>query len=176
VKDYYLSKINKEITDSPLGLVELFVEDNLKLHIQFSSESYGVSPIRINNVFEADHESLRAPKHKVRQSPLLFKDEKLSVPVLELLNRQESNDVKLIQAESAFNCQNFSLAYEIIKKISDEDPYFVEIVPLHCSVLIELEKQGELYFLAHKLVNANPDSAISWYAVGSYYYLIKKYP
>jgi anaphase-promoting complex subunit 6 len=96
--------------------------------------------------------------------------------VLELLNRQESNDVKLIQAESAFNCQNFSLAYEIIKKISDEDPYFVEIVPLHCSVLIELEKQGELYFLAHKLVNANPDSAISWYAVGSYYYLIKKYP
>lgn len=135
-----------------------------------------MSPIRINNVFDADQESLRAPKHKLRSSPLLAKDEKLSVPVLELLNRQESNDVKLILAESAFNSQNFSLAYEIIRKLSDEDPFFVEIVPLHCSVLIELEKQGELYYLAHKLVNANPDSAISWYAVGSYYYLIRKFP
>lgn len=63
-----------------------------------------------------------------------------------------------------------------MKKITEEDPYFVEVVPLFCSVLIELEKQGELYFLAHKLVSANPDSAISWFAVGSYYFLIKKYP
>jgi anaphase-promoting complex subunit 6 len=39
-----------------------------------------------------------------------------------------------------------------------------------------LDKQGELYYIAHKLVSANPDSAISWYAVGSYYFLIKKYP
>ena len=47
---------------------------------------------------------------------------------------------------------------------------------MYCSVLIELDKQGELYYIAHKLVSANPDSAISWYAVGSYYFLIKKYP
>ena len=72
--------------------------------------------------------------------------------------------------------QNFSKGYETLKKILDDDPYFVEAVPLFCSVLIQLDKQGELYYLAHKLVNANPDSAISWYAVGSYYYLIKMYP
>lgn len=30
--------------------------------------------------------------------------------------------------------------------------------------------------MAHKLTEANPDSAIAWYAVGSYYFLIKKYP
>ena len=39
-----------------------------------------------------------------------------------------------------------------------------------------MSKQGELYYIAHKLVSADPDSAISWYAVGSYYFLIKKYP
>ena len=46
---------------------------------------------------------------------------------------------------------------------------------MYCSVLIELNKVGELYYLAHKLVSANPDLAVSWFAVGSYYYLIKKY-
>jgi len=40
----------------------------------------------------------------------------------------------------------------------------LDSIPLLCSVLIELGKQGELYYVAHKLVEANPDSAISWYA------------
>ena len=30
--------------------------------------------------------------------------------------------------------------------------------------------------MAHKLVESNPDSAVSWYAVGSYYFMIRKYP
>jgi len=58
----------------------------------------------------------------------------------------------------------------------DEDPYHLDIIPLYCSVLLELGIQGELYSIAHKLVSANPDSAISWYAVGTYYFMIKKYP
>ena len=48
------------------GIVSLEVtdEDNCKIQIQFNNENYGVSPIRINNVFDTDHqiESLRAPK------------------------------------------------------------------------------------------------------------------
>lgn len=47
----------------------------------------------------------------------------------------------------------------------DQDFYYVQIVPLFCSVLIELNKVGELYYLAHKLVSANPDLAVSWFAV-----------
>jgi anaphase-promoting complex subunit 6 len=38
-----------------------------------------------------------------------------------------------------------------------------------------MNKVGELYYLAHKLVSANPDVAVAWFAVGSYYFLIKKY-
>ena len=74
-----------------------------------------------------------------------------------------------------FNAQNFTKAYEIIKNVVDQDFYYVSIVPLYCSVLIELNKVGELYYLAHKLVSANPDLAVAWFAVGSYYFLIKKY-
>jgi anaphase-promoting complex subunit 6 len=32
-----------------------------------------------------------------------------------------------------------------------------------------------LYYIAHKLVSADPDSVISWFAVGCYYFLIKKF-
>lgn len=97
-------------------------------------------------------------------------------PILELLNQQDSLDIRFIQAEQYFNEHNFYKSYEILKKIKDEDPYFVEAIPLLCSVLIELNKQGELYHIAHMLVEANPDSAVSWYAVGSYYYLVRKFP
>jgi anaphase-promoting complex subunit 6 len=32
-----------------------------------------------------------------------------------------------------------------------------------------------LYYIAHKLVSADPDSAIAWFAVGCHYFLIKKF-
>jgi len=72
VKDFYLSKIDKQVVGQdehsykPQGIVQLKVseEDNMQLQIQFKSENYGVSPIRIKGAFETDHygESLRAPK------------------------------------------------------------------------------------------------------------------
>lgn len=49
------------------------------------------------------------------------------------------------------------------------------MVPLYCAVLTELKKVGDLYYLAHRLVSANPDLAVAWFSVGSYYFLIKKY-
>jgi anaphase-promoting complex subunit 6 len=62
-----------------------------------------------------------------------------------------------------------------VKKILDKDTYHLEIIPLFCAILIELGKVGDLYYLAHKLVSADPDSVISWFAVGAYYFLIKKF-
>ena len=64
----------------------------------------------------------------------------------------------------------------MLKKIKDLDPYCLEAVPLLCTVMIELGKQAELYLMAHKLVESNPELAVSWYAVGSYYFLVGKYP
>ena len=49
----------------------------------------------------------------------------------------------------------------------DDDSYNVRVVPLFCAVLTELKRVGELYYLAHKLVSANADSAIAWFSVVS---------
>jgi hypothetical protein len=89
------------------------------------------------------------------------------VTIVHLLNESESHDFKQIDAEKLFNEQNYLKAYEIVKSIIDKDFYFVSVVPLYCSVLIELNKVGELYYLAHKLVGANPDLAVAWFAVVS---------
>jgi anaphase-promoting complex subunit 6 len=81
----------------------------------------------------------------------------------------------LIEAEKYFEEHNFVKAHEIIKSILDSDQYCTKVVPFYCAVLTELSKVGELYHLAHRLVQANPDSPYAWYSVGSYYFLIRKF-
>jgi anaphase-promoting complex subunit 6 len=39
-------------------------------------------------------------------------------------------------------------------------------------LLVELNKSNELFTLAHRLVDRRPDWALSWYAVGCYYFAI----
>ena len=55
----------------------------------------------------------------------------------------------------------------MVKKMLDDDSYNVAVVPLFCAILTEMKKVGELYYLAHKLVSANADSAVSWFSVVS---------
>ena len=93
-----------------------------------------------------------------------------------MLKEYESLDMALIEAEQLFAEQDFGACYNALKAIKDRDAYYLDAVPLLCSVMIELGKQGELDHMAHNLVEANPDAAVAWYAVGSYYFLIKKYP
>ena len=45
--------------------------------------------------------------------------------------------------------QDYGKAYEIVKKMLENDTYNKNIVPLFCALLIELKKVGELYYLAH---------------------------
>ena len=87
--------------------------------------------------------------------------------MVDALSQSENFDIRQIEAERFFKEQNYLKAYEIIKSVVDQDFYYVSIVPLYCSVMVELNKVGELYFLAHKLVSANPDLAVCWFAVVS---------
>lgn len=163
IKDFYLSKISKEVVarEKAEGLVKMVAGDEQGMQVmkQMSTESgVGVSPIRVqNNMFDHDQgESLRAPHpSKNTNSPMLNSDKPFGragaqmsasassgviVPVIELLNKQESFDISFIQAEQFFKEQNFQKAYAVLKKIVNEDPFYVDIIPLFCSVLIELDK------------------------------------
>ncbi|MCQ2816119.1 MAG: tetratricopeptide repeat protein [archaeon] len=95
--------------------------------------------------------------------------------IMDILYKNNDNDLMKMDAEKYFNLRNYSSAYEILKKINDEDLFNLDIVPMLCSSMIELGKIGELYTLAFKLANGCSEKNISWYAVGCYYFSMKKY-
>jgi anaphase-promoting complex subunit 6 len=157
--------------------------------VQGNIDESGISPSRFQTDLENEQpgESLRMqqpspavnsllnPANLANQSSVGGIGGGIEIPVMSLLNNRDCFDIKSIEAERLFLEQNYQKAYEIIKNMIEEDFYYLNIVPLYCSILNELNKVGELYYLAHKLVSANNDLAISWFAVGSYYFLIKKY-
>ena len=60
--------------------------------------------------------------------------------VMDLLIEANSLDMLLVQAQHhAADCEYFK-AFNLLKKIKDTDPFFLDAVPLLCSVMIELGK------------------------------------
>ena len=45
----------------------------------------------------------------------------------------------------------------------------------HISLLVQLEKKSDIFLAAHKLVEEYPQSHVSWFAVGAYYFSAKKF-
>lgn len=100
------------------------------------------------------------------------KSEKLPTPYQSVSN---SLDVVVCLAEKQFAKCDFQLCYKMTSQVLQKDPLHSACLLLHISGMVELKKTNDLFFLAHKLVDNYPDQALSWYAVGSYYYLISKY-
>ncbi|KAJ3285085.1 anaphase promoting complex subunit cdc16 [Rhizoclosmatium sp. JEL0117] len=69
-----------------------------------------------------------------------------------------------------------ALALEKTELVCKQDPTSPHPHLLHISLLYTLSSRNTLYLLAHTLVNTQPASPVSWYAVGTYYLLIGKTP
>lgn len=80
--------------------------------------------------------------------------------------------VRLCDAQCLYYRGHYKKAYEITRRILDEESFLLDCIPLHVSLLVELERKPELFRLAHKMVDMFPDLAVSWYSVGAYYYLL----
>lgn len=80
-------------------------------------------------------------------------------------------------ADLFYHHNRFHEAYEITSKILEVDPFNFDnkVYSLHLSCLVELGKKTDLFYLAHKLVEDDAETAIGQYAVGCYYYLIGKF-
>lgn len=86
----------------------------------------------------------------------------------------ENLDVATALAEKCYYNCDYKRCYDITTSILRRDPYVMECLPVHISCLMELGKSNDLFYKAHKLVDMYPENAISWFAVGCYYYLIGK--
>jgi len=87
----------------------------------------------------------------------------------------ESLDVGRSRAEYYFYRSEFRKCHDLTKSLLEKDPYHPTLMPVHLSVMVELREKTELFYCAHKLVDAYPKSAVSWYGVGCYYFCINKF-
>lgn len=76
--------------------------------------------------------------------------------------------------EYKYNLGQYREAYDYSKRIIDADPFMLAILPTYLCSLVELSLTSELFHVAHKLVAAYPHHAIAWFAVGCYYFRLRK--
>ncbi|OQR72383.1 cell division cycle protein 16-like, partial [Tropilaelaps mercedesae] len=86
------------------------------------------------------------------------------------------NNVDLLtnRAEKLFYNCDYRRCHELVNEILERDPFCPEALEIQIACLMELKKVCQLYILAHKLIDTYPENVLSWYAVGCYYYLIRK--
>ncbi|KAF7278115.1 cell division cycle protein 16 [Rhynchophorus ferrugineus] len=84
---------------------------------------------------------------------------------------QGSLDFHVAQSEILFYNCDYNKCINLTEEILKADPYHDGCLPLHISCLVELKQSNKLFLLAHTLVDLYPNLAISWFAVGCYYYI-----
>ncbi|KRW98290.1 hypothetical protein PPERSA_01728 [Pseudocohnilembus persalinus] len=95
--------------------------------------------------------------------------------VFSILIQQDNIDILCIKAKNAHQNKDIQLAYEYCVKAIKKDPLYFQIIPIYCACLLDLNYIGELYYCAHNLIENYPNNSLSWFAIGTYYYLTKKY-
>lgn len=80
--------------------------------------------------------------------------------------------IRTARAVHLYNIGDVAGANKITTEILDEAGMFQDCLLVHVAALVQLQKSDELFMLGHRLVDSQPDSELSWYTVGCYYYSI----
>ncbi|XP_065211465.1 cell division cycle protein 16 homolog [Planococcus citri] len=92
------------------------------------------------------------------------------VPALET-----NPDVLASEAERLYYNCSYKECIELTEMVLKKDRYHTGCLMTHIACSVELGYSNKLFYLAHELVDVHPEAAISWLAVGCYYYLIGKH-
>ena len=155
LNDYYKSKINDNIFMTYKSDVEIDLGIN-KIINEINSENNSKCN-RENNMEDINYNNIS------------------TINIMDVLYKNNDQSLMLMEAEKMFMARDYTNTYKKLKKINEDDFYNLELIPMLCSSMIELNKIVDLYSLAYKLGNNCNDKFIPWYAVGCYYYAIKKY-
>ncbi|GAA5969752.1 hypothetical protein JCM11641_008031 [Rhodosporidiobolus odoratus] len=85
-------------------------------------------------------------------------------------------DVLFSKADELFSGMRWADCYKLTTRILTSHPSHRPTLPLHLSCMHHLPQQrSKLFLLAHEMVDNEPDDAISWYAVGLWYFAGKRW-
>ncbi|CAN0923794.1 Anaphase-promoting complex subunit 6 [Linum grandiflorum] len=91
--------------------------------------------------------------------------------------RTLKNDTDLLACKAEYYHQSgeYQKCFELTHLALEKDPFHYRSTLVHLAAAMELGNSNELYVMASNLVRDEPQRALSWFAVGCYYYCIKKY-
>ena len=96
-------------------------------------------------------------------------------PLPETALAADNVDVLSVRARRLYDVLDFSACVDVCKRILDVDPFVAgPIWHTYLAALVELDERQHLFVLAHSLVDRDPKSAVSWMAVGYYYFACGK--
>ena len=101
--------------------------------------------------------------------------DRLAALPAELLALRENGEVALARAEWYYHRGDFQKCHDACVAILERDPFQLKALPVYLAVTVELRKKNELYMRAHELVEEYPTRAVSWFAVGCYYYCVRRF-
>ncbi|ETO08727.1 hypothetical protein RFI_28660 [Reticulomyxa filosa] len=127
-------------------------------------------------LFPKDYEWLKLfYESKINEMGCCYEElERIQNEIKKIKPLDKCQDMSIILANSYYILNGYHESYNITKNILINDPFILECLPSHISCLVELGKQSEMYLLAHDLIENYPEKAISWYAVGCYYCMIRR--
>ncbi|XP_058221476.1 anaphase-promoting complex subunit 6 isoform X1 [Rhododendron vialii] len=86
-----------------------------------------------------------------------------------------NTDLLACKAEYYHQCGEYQKCFELTSVLLEKDPFHLKCTLVHLAAAMELGHSNELYLMACNLVKDYPQKALSWFAVGCYYYCIKKF-
>ncbi|VDL98622.1 unnamed protein product [Schistocephalus solidus] len=128
-------------------------------------------------LLKCELESVPASTASIVKALYVDKIPKLGITELppELSLFKNNCDVLVNQADRLLSADHYRRCYALTTRVLKEDPFHPDCLPIHISVLRMLNQSNELFILSNRLVKIYPESAISWFATGSYYLATRKH-
>ncbi|XP_047307026.1 anaphase-promoting complex subunit 6 isoform X2 [Impatiens glandulifera] len=92
-----------------------------------------------------------------------------------LCTLKNNTDLLACKADYYHQCGEYHKCFELTSLLLEKDPFHLKATLVHLAAAMELGHSNELYLMSCNLVKDYPQKALSWFAVGCYYYCIKKY-
>eukprot|EP01064_Diplonema_japonicum_P013465 TRINITY_DN21016_c1_g4_i1.p1 TRINITY_DN21016_c1_g4~~TRINITY_DN21016_c1_g4_i1.p1 ORF type:complete len:687 (+),score=77.06 TRINITY_DN21016_c1_g4_i1:72-2063(+) len=83
--------------------------------------------------------------------------------------------IQYCRAERMYYGHYINSAYEVSKQVLEEDPFHEQSCVVHTAALVSLSRKTDLFQLGHEISDRSPNSSLSWFVVGAYYYTIEDY-
>ncbi|XP_057458614.1 anaphase-promoting complex subunit 6 [Lotus japonicus] len=147
-------------------------EANLISSLQFGSEDGWLSSFYSCLVKKHDKENVVEAKFRDLENKSCISDQ--SDPCF-LRTLKSNTDLLACKAEYYHQCGEYQKCFELTSVLLEKDPFHLKSTLIHLAAAMELGNSNELYLLSCHLVKDYPQKALSWFAVGCYYYCIKKY-